>query len=188
MTKIILHGGYISPWQGAGRDISLFSKLADEARKADGKILMSFVAEATLDKFPFIDELKETFKEIAPDVELVIADRDNFRELLPKHKVLFLQGGNTLAHKEYLDGITRDGLLENKTVLAGSSSGAGQLCNYAATSRGDKVVKGKGIIDVSVMPHATSWSVDEYTDQFRKYTDNPIVIIKELEFVEFIIS
>ncbi len=188
MVKIILHGGYEGYWDNAGRDIALFTKLADEARKADGKVLISFLAKDSLGDFSFIDELKETFKEIASDVELVIADRNNFKELLPKHKVLFLQGGNSKSHEEYLNTISKEELLENKTVLAGSSSGAGQLCNYAATSRGDKVVKGKGIVNNSMIGHAKTRSVEEYLHILRKHTDDDIIIINEAEFVEVTIK
>ncbi len=187
MTKIILHGGYLDSWKGAGNDIALFAKLADEARKADGKLLMGFVAKPTLDKFPFIEELKESFKEIAPDVELVIADRDNFRELLPKYKVVFMQGGSSKAHKEYLSDFSNEELLKNKTVLAGSSSGAGQLCNYAAVSKGSQVIDGKGIVNISMIAHAKTRPVDEYLPKLRKYTKDDVIIINESEFVEFVI-
>lgn len=74
MTKIILHGGYEGFWDGAGSDVSLFTRLADEARKADGKVMISFLSNEKLEHFHFLDELKKCFKETAKDIELVIAE------------------------------------------------------------------------------------------------------------------
>lgn len=184
MTRILLHGGYAGYWEGAGEDGVLFRKLVDAALASDKKILISFLAMDDLSEFPFMEEMKDSFKAISSEVEIVIATKDNFKSLIKEHKVWFLQGGNSKKHEEVLKDILKEDMLHDKVMLAGSSSGAGQLCVYAGTSQGDNVVKGKGILDFAFIPHANEKSVDDYIAKLRKVTDAPIVLLNENEMLE----
>ncbi|HEY1097226.1 MAG TPA: hypothetical protein VGF14_08305, partial [Alphaproteobacteria bacterium] len=122
--RVILHGGYTGIWDGAGEDTVLFQKLIDAAEQADKRVMISFLAYEKPTDWPHLDQLKETFQKLNPDIQLVIAGRDNFRDLLPHHQVLFLQGGNSRAHETALADITKEEITHNKIFLAGSSSGA----------------------------------------------------------------
>lgn len=188
MTTILLHGGYGAFWEGAGNDVPFFTALADAACTADNKILISFLAQETPNDFPHLQELQNSFKQVAPQVELVIANRANFHELLPQHEVLFLQGGNSIAHHKFLEPFTSEDLKNGKKLLAGSSSGASLLCEYGFTGRANKPLKGKGIAPLCILPHANSWPKEACIHELSKVTTEPIICIDEKEFISVSIN
>ena len=188
MTQIILHGGYRGIWENAGCDLPLFEKLAQAARNADNKLMISFCAHKTPEDFPHLDELRATFAEIASDIELVIAGRANFRELLPQYQVLFLQGGTSGAHFEFMADISKEEIARNKKTLAGSSSGGMLLCNYGYSRSSGGPVKGKGIVDLALMPHADVWNVDDFIPRLREVTKSSLLLLDEMQIVELNIN
>lgn len=184
MTKIILHGGYRGNWDNAGEDVALFQKLVNAAVASDHKIMISYLAYETPSDFIYLDKTLETFHALSPAVKITIAGRNNFRELLPQHHVLFLQGGNSQMQSEALLQVSKEELLEGKTLLAGSSSGAMQLCRYGYSRSSNGVIHGKGIVDLALMPHADVWPVADYVPELRAVTDLPIVQLNEMQFIE----
>lgn len=181
--RILLHGGYAGRWDNAGCDLPLFQKLIDAAQSADRRLMISFLAQEKASDFIRLDELIETFGKLAPSIELVIADRTNFHALLPHHKVVFLQGGSSQAQQKFLSGTSKEELLYNKVMLAGSSSGASMLCDHGF-SGSSQPVKGVNIVNLCVMPHANSWPIEEYLPSLRAASDAPILFLKEYEIVE----
>jgi hypothetical protein len=186
--KIILHGGYSGLWEKAGCDLPLFQKLIDAAKESDNKIMISFLAHKTPSDFPALDEMLQIFNTIAPDIQIAVADRTNFSELLPKHKVLFLQGGNSLEQHQAFTAITKENILDNKFLIAGSSSGAMMLCTYGFAGRARQVIKGKDIVNIAFMAHANSWPIEEYLPILQAETDAPVLLLNENEMVEMCIK
>ena len=186
MTRVILHGGYSGTWDGAGEDRALFQKLIDAALQEDHKVMISVLAYEKLTDFPCLEETCATFQAMNPDVQLVIAGRDSFRELLPQHRVVFLQGGRSGEHYKALKDITRDDLVHNKALLVGSSSGAMMLCQRGYSRSSDGVIIGKGVVDLAVMPHADAWPVEEFLPKLRAATTASILLLNENQMIEVI--
>ena len=184
MTTVLLHGGYGGHWGNAGEDAILFDRLVKAAREADQKILMGFLSHETLEEFPFIETLIETFQRNYSDIELIIADRTSFKEHIATCQVVFLQGGNSREHSQFIKTLEKDLIRNDKYLLAGSSSGAMVLCHCGYSGGGDMVIEGKGIVDLAVIPHANSWPVDQYIPKLKQHTSYPILLVKENEFVE----
>jgi hypothetical protein len=187
MTQIILHGGYRGDWEGSGQDMPLFAKLVAAAEQADGRVLVSFLAQETPTDFPHLQALKDSFKQLNPSIELVIAGTNNFLAELPKHQVLFVQGGNSGRQQARLAHISKAQLLQNKTVIAGSSSGAMALCQYGFSRSSGGVFCGKGMVDVALMPHAGVWPVADFLPQLQAATTLPILLLPETHMAEFVV-
>ncbi len=185
---IVLHGGYRGLWEGAGSDLPFFEKIAKAARNTDNKLMISFLAHETPSAFPHLDELIKAFHNLCPSLEISIADRANFRSLLKDHKVLFLQGGGTTRQYEALSSISKEELIYNKTLVAGSSSGAMSLCTYGFSSSVGSVVKGKEIIDICLIPHANTRPIKDYLPQLHAVSDKPVLLLDEYAMVDFSIK
>ena len=184
MTRVILHGGYGGLWDNAGKDMALFQILADAAAQADNRLLISFLAHEKPSDFPHLDQLLATFRIINPDVQVTIAGQDNFRELLPQFKVLFLQGGTSRRQHQALKGYSKEDLMENKTLIARSSSGSMMLCKYGYSRSSNGVLEGKGVVDYAVMPHANAWAVEEFLSELQAVTTCEILLLDEMQIIE----
>ncbi len=184
MTRIILHGGYPGYWEQAGTDIPLFTKLNDAAHKADNKILISFLAQEAPEKFPHLEQLIATFKQMSPNTHITIAGRDTFIQELPHHRVLFMQGGNSQAQNAVIKNIDGALIKDNKDLIVGSSSGGMALCRYGYSNSGADVLKGTGIVNANFIPHANAWPIDEYAPHIKAVCDAPIHLIDELAMHE----
>jgi hypothetical protein len=183
MTRIILHGGYGDHWDGVADDQPLFHKLIAAAEQTDKRILISTLAYNSPADFGYADAMVERFHAINPAIIVTMASPDNFRDLLPQYQVLFVQGGNSERHCAAMAGITKDELLTNKTLIAGSSSGGMLLCKWGY-SRSIGAFEGKGIVDLALMPHANSWPVEEFLPDLRRVATGPVLLLDELEMVE----
>lgn len=182
--QVLLHGGYGGFWKRAGQDTAFFQRLINAANLNDKKILISFLAQESLAEFPCLDEMLKTFNQLDSSVSVNIADRDNFKDLLPDHSVLFMQGGDSLAHQEFLRDVSAEELKQNKRLMAGSSSGSSMLCHHGFTDNGGQPIQGKGIVDIAVIPHANSWPIEEYSSKLRSVTKSPIILLEEMQFCE----
>lgn len=184
MTRIILHGGYPGYWEQAGTDLPLFTRLIEAARKADNKILISFLAQETPQNFPHLDLLLATFKNMSPDTKITVAGRDTFTKELPQHRVLFMQGGNSQAQNAVIKDIDASQIKDNKDLIVGSSSGGMALCRYGYSNSGEDVLKGTGIVHANFIPHANAWPIDDYIPHIRNVCEAPIHLVDELAMHE----
>ncbi len=185
MTHIILHGGYPEPWAGAGEDETLFNALIEQAKAADSNLLISFLAQNKKEDFPHLDALKNYFKSNSPSIELKLVDQNDFLDHVSDYKVLFMQGGNSLKQEAFHKTLERDQILENKTCIAGSSSGAMMIAHHGISSHEDGiVVKGHGILDFAVIPHADAWPLNQYIPIVRSYKSLPILCLDENQMVQ----
>ncbi len=184
MTRVILHGGYSGTWDGAGEDRALFQLLIDAAMQTNQRVMISVLAYETVADFPCLKETYATFQEMNPNVQLVIAGRDNFKQLLPQHRVVFLQGGHSREHHNALKDVTRNDLMHNKVLLAGSSSGGMMLCQWGYSRSGNGPLQGKGIVDLAFMPHADVWPVEDFLPKLRDVTKTSVLMLNENQMLE----
>jgi len=182
--RIILHGGYPGYWDGAGEDTALFQTLTDAAAKADGKILITLLAHEKPTDFVQLGQMLASFHAINPEIQITIASRDNFRELLPQHQILFMQGGNSKLQQQSWAEVEKEELIKNKTLIVGSSSGAMMLCNYAHSRSSGDVIKGKGVVDFAFMPHANVWPVADFVPRLQQATTSSIILLNEMQTIE----
>lgn len=184
--KIILHGGYAGHWDGAGEDVELFDLLISQARKADGKLLISFLAQDKKEDFPYLNDVKNYFSSQAPDVKLTVCDRLDFLEHLAHHQVLFMQGGNSLKQEAFHRDVLPKQITENKACIAGSSSGAMMIAHHGISSHNDGVVvKGHSLLNIAIIPHANDWPLDLYMPKVKAHKDCPILCLDENQIVVF---
>ncbi len=182
--RIILHGGYSGNWEQAGEDYLLFRKLVSAAEKEDGKVMVSICAYETPEAFPHLEQLKNTFHELNPAIKLTIAGRNSFKENISQHKVVFLQGGNSSAHKKFMDTIDAEEIYKGKSLIAGSSSGAMLLCKHGYSRSSNGVFAGKGIVDLALIPHANAWPIQDCLPLLQKETSSSILLLNEMQVVE----
>lgn len=183
--QIILHGGYGGHWDHAGEDNALFHKLIAAAEQADGKVMVSICAHKIPAEFTKLEQLKRSFHALNPRIKLSIAGRDNFHELLPQHKVLFLQGGNSAEHFNFMANTNAHDLTHGKTLMAGSSSGAMLLCRHGFSQGSNSVLTGKGIVDLALIPHANAWPATDYLPILQQATSSSILLLNEQQMLEF---
>ncbi len=186
--RIILHGGYPGYFDQAGSDDSLFAKLIDAARQVDGRILVSCLAQEDRSKLQFLGELKQSFARLDSEIEICIADRLNFESIFSDFKVWFIQGGNPTGQIDFLSSFSQEALISGKSLIAGSSSGAMALCERGYSRRLNEFLDGKAILPFSVIPHANTWPVQKGIDEFRKLSRSPLILLDEIEMVEFDVS
>ena len=96
-----------------------------------------------------------------------------------------MQGGSALTQQELLSGYTAEQLTDGKILLGGSSGGAMMLCAYGYSGINRRVLAGKGIVPLAVIPHANAWPIAAYTADLRKTTDLPICLVDEKQLAIF---
>lgn len=183
--RIVLHGGYSGNWDNAGQDAELFRLLINAAEQANNRLLVCFLSKENPQDFFFLGDFIKNLRAINPALHIDVAGCDNIRELLLQHQVVFIQGGSTEEHFAAWQDITADELTHDKVFLAGSSSGAMLLAQWGYGRKNNQPIKGKGIIDLAVLPHADTWAVQDYLSQIHNVTSSPVMMLKENALVEF---